>query len=644
MKDWKTGRLGRLGGEDWKDGRLEDGGRNFSASFHPSPLPSFQILRFTFHVLLILVCGWALGCSRSQPQVSTADLRAYLQPIKAIETYAGFETKNHRLYFGNRFIERHILLNKDAKPVQTIRYRHKPSGRNYVSLPSEEFRFRVGEINFSGDSEWLSYDSYRIKQESGGKRRITIRLTYFATLKAPFSGLKERIESLHSVDTDQESTPQKSEEKDAPSDKRAESVKAENDKTPIFHLELHYDIHPNLPVIRKWLTVQNLTDVPFSLEDITVESLPFFPGREVDLHIWGASHLGQLSESTASNSISIPWSGGASEGFVVLWDAKANGGLVFGNEGAGLLKYYQIGLGHKSEADHNATDAPSSPVLVSTGMPPAEVTNGVELRVPPKGSVSSPVVWTMLFDGDRDAIAKILDALDVISAQPPHIPSLVWTKPSLEWHPSSEVAPGSFVAVDYDWNSENIPILKGMSQQIHDTGNKFAIRLPIAELSTEFLDRPAWQLTPTPVFRFPTKEDSQESDEEPEERAEPSAEGEQVTQEPTANQATYCVLSDYGYYISHAVNTLLEETSPDLLIFDRSLLGASDSLLMGCSGYGHEHYSRAESIPLTYRWLFGFAEHLRQQYPNLQLGITSAAYGVDRADSACFAHFDFFLR
>jgi hypothetical protein len=23
MKDWKTGRLGRLGGEDWKDGRLE---------------------------------------------------------------------------------------------------------------------------------------------------------------------------------------------------------------------------------------------------------------------------------------------------------------------------------------------------------------------------------------------------------------------------------------------------------------------------------------------------------------------------------------------------------------------------------------------------------------------------------------------
>ena len=178
MKDWKTGRLGRLGGEDWKDGRLEDWGRNF--------LPSFQVLRFTFHVLLILVCGWALGCSRSQPQVSTADLRAYLQPIKAIETYAGFETKNHRLYFGNRFIERHILLNKDAKPVQTIRYRHKPSGRNYVSLPSEEFRFRVGEINFSGDSEWLSYDSYRIKQESGGQETYHHPTDVFRNAEGPF--------------------------------------------------------------------------------------------------------------------------------------------------------------------------------------------------------------------------------------------------------------------------------------------------------------------------------------------------------------------------------------------------------------------------------------------------------------------------
>lgn len=605
-------------------------------AFSRREIPS--LICFTFHVLLAFVCVWALGCGRSQSQVSTADLRAYLQPVKAIETYAGFETKNHRLYFGNRFIERRILLDRDAKPIQTIRYRHKPSGRDYVALPSEEFRFRVGGIHFSGDSELLSYDSYRIEQESGGKRRISIRLTYFATLKDAFPGLKERIESLHSVDTDQESTTQESEQEDAPPDESAESPESGTDKTPVFHLELHYDIHPNFPVIRKWFTVENLTDVPFSLEDIAVESLPLFAGMAVDLHIWGASHLGASSESTSSASISIPWSGGASEGFVVLWDAEVNGGVVFGNEGAGLLKYYQIGLGDKSAKDRRATDTPSPAVVVSTGMPPSEAINGVALRVPPKGAVGSPVVWTMLFDGDRDAVAEMLEHMEVVSVQPPHTPALVWTKLSREWHPPSEVAQGSFVAVDYDWHSENNSILKEMRQQIHDRGNKFAIRLPIAVLSTKFLDRPMWELTPTPVFRFPTKEDAQESNEDEAEHIQSTAEAEQV------KRTTYCVLSDYGYYVSHIVNTLLTEAAPDLLIFDRVLLGASDSLLMGCSAYGHEHYSRSESIPLTYRWLFGFADHLRQQYPGLQLGITSEAYGVDCADSACFAHFDFFLQ
>ena len=601
-------------------------------------IPDFKGLRSTFYVLYALVCMWTLGCSRNHPQVSTADLRAYLQPVKAIETYAGFETRNHRLYFGNRFIERHLLLDKNAKPVQTIRYRHKPSGRDYVALPSAAFRFRVGEINFSGESELLSYDSYQIEQGLGGKRSITIRLTYFATLKGAFSGLKERVESLHSVDSARESTTHETEQGDAPPDESAESPEAGTDKTPVFHLELHYDIHPNLPVIRKWFTVQNLTDVPFSLEDITVESLPLFAGRAVDLHIWGASHLGGQSESTPSDSISIPWSGGASEAFVVLWDAKTNGGVVFGNEGAGLLKYYEISLGDKSAKDRSTADTSSPPVVVSTGMPPAAAMNGVEIRVPPKGAVSSPVVWTMLFDGDWDAVREMLERMEVVFVPPHHTPVLVWTKPSLEWQPSSEVGQDSFVAVDYDWNSENASILKGMSQQIHDSGNKLAIRLPLAELSTKFLDRPAWELTPTPVFRFPAKEDAQESDEDEGEQAESSEEAVQV------KQTTYCVLSDYGYYVSHMVKTLLTETSPDLLIFDRSLLGASDSLLMGCSAYGHEHYSRAESIPLTYRWLFGFADHLRQQYPSLQLGITSAAYGVGRADSACFAHFDFFLQ
>jgi len=102
-------------------------------------------------------------------------------------------------------------------------------------------------------------------------------------------------------------------------------------------------------------------------------------------------------------------------------------------------------------------------------------------------------------------------------------------------------------------------------------------------------------------------------------------------------------LSDYGYYLTQAVKTLLEETAADLLILDRPILGSPPNLLKGCDALGHQHYTRAESIGVIYRWLFQFADHLRREYPALQLGITASAYGVEQPDAACLAHFDLFF-
>ena len=108
-------------------------------------------------------------------------------------------------------------------------------------------------------------------------------------------------------------------------------------------------------------------------------------------------------------------------------------------------------------------------------------------------------------------------------------------------------------------------------------------------------------------------------------------------------KALYCVLSDYGYYLSHAVHTLLEETETNLLVFDGALIGIPDNALKGCGVLGHKHLSRKESVGLIYQWVFDFADHLRQQYPNLQLGITSAAYGIEVPDIAVLNHFDLFF-
>ena len=514
-----------------------------------------SMLEFSGCFLLIVIGG--LGCSQHQTIISPADLRAQLHPLKTIETYAGFDATSNLLYFGNRFVERQLYVNKNRKPVQTIGYVYKPSRQNYILLPSEEFRFRVGEIEFSGDSELLRYDSYQIEQRPGGSRRILVQLTYLANT--------EDRSSADSIPTDK--------------------------ANPIFHLQLQYEIYADLPVIRKWFTIRNLTDSAFFLEDIVIESLPFFAAEDANLQIW----------ETPSSVLSIPWAGGESAEFMILREIIGDRSVVLGSAAPGVLKYYQIYSDQKT---------------VSIGLTPTAALNSVEIRVPPKQSVSSPKVWTMLFEGDLHAIDETISRVTGELSSASTI-SITW----VQMNRTQPLPSADLIAVDYDWDSENFEVLKQVSQQVHNSGSKFGIRLPIAELGTHFLDRPNWRLTPIAV----------------------SYEHVQSEQGKEENRVTYCVLSDYGYYLPQAIRILLEETSADLLIFDRPIISTPDSPLIGCDAYGHEHYSRAESVGLIYRWVFEFADYLHQEYPGLQLGITSTAYGIDKPDSACLAHFDLFF-
>ena len=222
----------------------------------------------------------------------------------------------------------------------------------------------------------------------------------------------------------------------------------------------------------------------------------------------------------------------------------------------------------------------------------------------------------------------------------PRTPEIQWVTLDTELETSiGAIQPGDLIALDYDWNIEDLQIVKQISQRVHEGGGKFGIRLSIAEIRTSILDRPEWQLAPVPVFQRQAALKSHTEDREGEQD-----EGE--TQQSTTHEAApvvYCVLSDYGYYLTQAVKTLLEETAADLLILDRPILGSLDSLLKGCDALGHQHYTRAESIGVIYRWLFEFANHLRREYPALQLGITASAYGVEQPDAACRAHFDLFF-
>ena len=534
-----------------------------------------------FYIPIFLICISCAGSSnRDQHTVSIADLRAQLQPLERIGTYTGFDLKAGILYMGNDSIERWVRLNQGGHTVQTIRYAGKPSGQNYINQPSEEFRFRIGKIVFSGSSNLLTYDDYQIVQKIGGGKRVTVQFTYNS----------------------------------------GEIIQ------PTFHLWIHYEIYPDLPLIRKWLTIQNLTDSAFFVEDMVIESLPLFVEQADSLQIWRSGISG-----VAEEPLPTPWEGGTSEAFILVSDTSIDGSVVLGNESAGLLKYYAV------YSDRGA---------VSIGLRPTTAINGTEIRVPPGQLVNSPKVWTMLFEEDlQTAIEKINQ--NGLAYIPPYskdarlqIPEIQWIALETEWDVLMDsMRPGDWIAVDYNWNIEDLQSIKQISQRVHEGGGRFGIRLPIAEIRTTILDRPEWQLAPVPVFKWQAVPKSHDADGEGEQD---EREAQQSTTHETA-PVVYCILSDYGYYLTQAVKTLLEETAADLLILDRPILGSQRNLLKGCDALGHQHYTRAESIGVIYRWLFEFADHLHREYPALQLGITASAYGVEQVDAACLTHFDLFF-
>ena len=530
--------------------------------------------------ILLIYIGCAGSSSRDQGTVSIADLRAQLQPLRQIGVYAGFDLKARVLYMGNDSVERRLHLDQKGRKIQTIRYVHKPSGQNYVDRPSKEFRFQIGEIVFSGNSNLLTYNDYRIVQTVGGSKQVTVQFT----------------------------------------DNSGSEVK------PTFYLWIHYELSPGLPVVRKWLTIQNLTDSAFFVEDVVIESLPLFAGREDSLQIWRYGISG-----VAEEPLPTPWEGGTSTAFILISDTSVGNGMVLGNDSAGLLKYYAV---------HSDRET------VSIGLRPTAAINGTEIRVAPGQSVNSPKVWTMLVAGDLQATIEKITQNGLVYVSPYsedmrlQTPEIQWVTPDTELEPSiGAMQPGDIVVLDYDWNIEELHTVKQISQRVHEGGGKFGIRLPIAEIHTSILDRPEWRLAPVPVFRWQALPERHDAEGE-------EKQGEEEVQQFATHKAApvvYCVLSDYGYYLTQAVKTLVEETGADLLIFDRPILGPPGSLLKGCDALGHQHYTRAESIGVIYRWLFEFADHLHREYPALQLGITAGAYGVEQPDAACLAHFDLFF-
>ena len=499
-----------------------------------------------------------MACGKSPQSPSTADLRSLLRPPSDIGTYAGFDSARKVLYLGNSKIERRFRLNADGNAPQTSHYVHKPSKRNHVSASCDEFKFRIGEIVFTANTDALKYKSHKILQSIAEPRHLTVELEYSGA-----SG------------------------------------------PPICSIKIHYEVYPNLPLIRKWITFENLTDSAFFVEDIIIESLSFRADGKVQPGVVG---------NRPELSVDL-------QPFIVVHGTEDNGGVIVGNEAPGILKYYNL---------------PPGDIGIEVGLRPTSVINGFEIRVPPNAVISTPKIWTMLFEGDYSTASEALKRVvgqrlvsseEAVSQAPP----ITWTKiPS-----DGKMPTGDFIVVDYDWNGDSLSALQRLAEQVHRESRKFGIRLPIAEVDVRRLNRRAWRLSSVANLGTLAADEKRTADSGMQDMELPNT--------SSGEKVLYCVLSDYGYFLSHSVHALLDKTEADLLVFDGALIGLPDNALKGCGILGHEHLSRKESIGSIYQWVFDFADHLRQQFPNLKLGITSTAYGVEAPDMAVYSHFDLFF-
>jgi len=212
-----------------------------------------SIHQFKWH----LACLWTLavaltvaGCVTSpqkNTRIASTDLQQALRPVNEKTAYAGFDGRHNQFYLGNAFLERRILLSVDGTRLQTISIFDKVAGRYSVAQASEEFRFQVAGLAFSGVDSLLRYQRYDIVSGLEGSRKLIIWMSYNSVTPESEIDLSPTLDNLFP------------------------HPRSSNFN---FRLQICYQTYPNQPRIDKWLVFENRSNAPLVLQGIVVESLP----------------------------------------------------------------------------------------------------------------------------------------------------------------------------------------------------------------------------------------------------------------------------------------------------------------------------------------------------------------------------------
>jgi len=144
---------------------------------HSSHQLQWHLARLWTLAIALTVAG-CVTSPQKNTRIASTDLQQALRPVNGKTAYAGFDGQHNQFYLGNAFLERRILLSVDGTRLQTISILDKVTGRYSVAQASEEFRFQVANLTFSGTDSLLRYQRYDIVSGLEGSRKLIIWMSY----------------------------------------------------------------------------------------------------------------------------------------------------------------------------------------------------------------------------------------------------------------------------------------------------------------------------------------------------------------------------------------------------------------------------------------------------------------------------------
>ncbi len=484
--------------------------------------------------LLILAAITLTSCGGQAEEKSLA-LQLQIEPVPSV--YIQYDSRSSVFRIGNELVERRISVNTETHRVFTTAFINKLSGRNYTRSPGEEFSFRANGTKLSGvtgDFEYIDHETFG----GGGVKGLTLAL----------------------------------------------GVKRED--IGILRVRLIYEIYPRLPVIRKWIEIENRGGSSVAIDSVQVESLSLIPGSEYDVEVY--NDRGALAFSP------------------VVFDVRLVEGFCIGNEAPGVLKH---------------SDIYSNGNLVSIGMKPCFQKYAAEIQLAPNEEFISPAAFILFFKGEpnqSEGVLKEFIAEHIAWSKTPEYS--VWyenvsantTEPEarekmrLAAKSGANVfcLTGRWMDKRGDWTINENSCFNNLSQYAHSLEMKFGLSIELAAADSD-------SQIMAECSHWVAK----------------SKDGSDYTINDASGGKMMCLGSEYTLYAAHEIDRLVTELNLNYIRLTGPMIPDRES--SGCFAEDHVHRSSAESLWYIYEGLFAVCKYLHSRHPDLIIDVSPEFYNPD---------------